>query len=713
MANESVDNLNGFRAHGVDFSRSAGSQMVGDCPFCGKESHLYVNKETKLWDCKRCGEKGNFEDFLGAVGEGRTQDLTEARLAELAKDRGLPVDAFRSWPFGWDGNRYLLPIQNSKGRTIDIRTYRLGHKLLSTPTASTGLLGARELVVPEKLRARVYICEGEWDAVALNWLLLRSNEEGVVVGVPGAGTFKDAWVPLFAGRDVVVLYDNDDAGKAGELTVLSKLTGTVNRLQFVHWPDNTAQGYDVRDFVKKFAVQTGETKTAWAQLQKFFAGHPRNQKVLPAGGGDQPGRQGGDAPAPVLKPISTNELIAGYSKWLHLSNFDALVVQYGAILANRLGGDPIWLFLVAPPGGMKSELLMSLAKAQGVHALSSLTPHTLISGASWKEGQDPSLLPQLQGKMLIIKDFTTILTMQHTVRDEIFGVLRDVYDGNTEKVFGNGIRRKYQVRFGILAGVTPAIEVFNVMHQSLGERFLKFRIGGNWDQKNEEDKILRALNNIGKEDLMRDDLQRGPNRFMANLPAMDPIPEIPDAFKMRIVHLAKFSARLRGVVERDKYSGAVLYKPSSEVGTRIAKQMAKLGQGIACFLGKPGVDMEVYRLLRRVALDTVPDRVEDVVRGLIDCNGLGGGGTNTQELSGHTRLPQTTVFQLLQDMNLLRLVENIAQKGAASWRISSKIMEHVIEGQIYDMDGGKAQAPTMSQTNGAKPGKMKIKTLRV
>lgn len=711
------DNLNGFRTHGVELQRSAGNQAVGDCPFCAKEGHFYVNKETKLWDCKRCGESGNFEDFLGAVGKSCAEALTEDRLGELAKDRGLPVSAFRPWRVGWDGGRYTLAVQNSKGRTVDVRIFRLGHKLLSTPTASTGLFGAERMVVPENLGERVFLCEGEWDAIALNWLLGAAGEKGTVVGVPGAGSFKDTWVPLFEGRDVVVLYDNDEAGLKGEAVVFQKLTGTARSLQFCHWPENSGEGYDVRDFVKKFAVETGETKKALDQLRVFFKTNSRNQKVLPPGRGDQSNGTSGETSAPVLEPISTKELVTGYKKWLHMSNVDPLVVMYGAILANRLGGDPLWLFLVAPPGGSKSELLMSLTKGKGMHALSSLTPHTLISGASWKEGQDPSLLPQLQGKILIIKDFTTILTMQHMVRDEIFGVLRDVYDGHTEKAFGNGIKRKYNVRFGVLAGVTPAIEVFNVMHQSLGERFLKFRISGNWDQKSEEDKILRALNNIGREDQMRDELQKGPARYLANLPPIDPIPTISDEFKMRLVHLAKFSARLRGVVERDKYTSSVLYKPSSEVGTRIAKQLAKLGQGICTFLEKKELDWEVYRLLRRVALDTVPDRVEDVVRAMLEVNGTAGGSAKTQEVANHTRLPQSTIFNVLQDLNLLRVVENASQKGAPSWRLSRKIFEHVKEGAVYDLEGlgdegGRVSSPTDSQMETKSKVKLKARSAR-
>ena len=39
-------------------------QYICRCPFCGKESHFYINKRTQLFDCKKCGEYGNIYKLL-------------------------------------------------------------------------------------------------------------------------------------------------------------------------------------------------------------------------------------------------------------------------------------------------------------------------------------------------------------------------------------------------------------------------------------------------------------------------------------------------------------------------------------------------------------------------------------------------------------------------------------------------------------------------
>jgi hypothetical protein len=678
-----MDELKGFQSHGIIFTGSSGNQAIGDCIFCGKRGKLYANRDNRLWDCKVCGKKGDFYEFLRQISILYKDQLGKGDLIELSQDRGLPTSAFSYWDVGLakDGV-YAIPIKNANGKVVDIRTYRIGGKLFSTPGVQTGLFGAHRLG-DESSKKDIWLCEGEWDAIAMQWLVNHVGGSGVVVGVPGANTFKREWVGLFGGKTVNVLYDNDTAGENGEITVADKLSGVAKELRFLHWSDKLPAGYDVRDLVKDYK------KEAYKYILERLKGHTRSKSRTNASGAENPTtktrEEEGQGEEKTPK-ISTKELMENYKKWLHLPNTDVLKIMYGAIIANKLGGDPVWMFLVAPPGGSKSELLMSLSDHPEIHPLTSLTPHTLISGTSWQGGKDPSLLPQLNGKILVIKDFTTLLTMHYSQRDEIFGTLRDIYDGNTEKVFGNGIKRTYNVRFGIIAGVTPVIETFNIMHSSLGERFLKFRITGNWDQANEDAKIARALSNLGREDTMRDELKKITTWYLKGLkvPVGGGIPRISAVYLRQISALAKFSARLRGVVDRDKYSGMVMYKPSSEVGTRLAKQIAKLGMGIAIFAGKKEIDEHTYRLMRRVALDTVPDRSEDIVQAMWDIWCEKEEYCTTSDIMDITRLPQSTVFRLLQDLNLLKIVNRKDREGKATWSLSEYIMGLIKDGDIYE-----------------------------
>jgi hypothetical protein len=50
-----------------------------------------------------------------------------------------------------------------------------------------------------------------------------------------------------------------------------------------------------------------------------------------------------------------------------------------------------------------------------------------------------------------------VLSMHREARAQIIGQLREVFDGRTEKSFGNGLRIEWEGKFGIVAGVTPII----------------------------------------------------------------------------------------------------------------------------------------------------------------------------------------------------------------------------------------------------------------
>ncbi|GAG25901.1 unnamed protein product, partial [marine sediment metagenome] len=250
--------------------------------------------------------------------------------------------------------------------------------------------------------------------------------------------------------------------------------------------------------------------------------------------------------------ISAQKVRTEFKEWLQFpyENTNVLDVMYGAIIANRLQGDPIWLFIVAPSGGMKTELLLSLYNSPGIYETTSLTPPALISGANFGAGGDPSLIPKLNKKVLIIKDFTTVLNLNAVALDEIFGILRDAYDGHITKHFGNAIIRSYDSKFGIIAGVTPAIEIYTEQHTALGERFLRYKIQTPTGSDYQNDILMRAIDNIGHEDDMRSSLANISKEVLNH--EYDNIPEVPDDILKRIIALAQWTGLMRATVIRSK-----------------------------------------------------------------------------------------------------------------------------------------------------------------
>jgi hypothetical protein len=71
--------------------------------------------------------------------------------------------------------------------------------------------------------------------------------------------------------------------------------------------------------------------------------------------------------------------ITTFKQWLYLPDTAPLLVVLGTIAANLMPGDPVWLLLIGPPGGGKTELLQPLAGLSHIHMTSTLTEASLLS----------------------------------------------------------------------------------------------------------------------------------------------------------------------------------------------------------------------------------------------------------------------------------------------------------------------------------------------
>lgn len=679
-----------FETHGVVFAGTRGEEHYGLCPFTGKEDKFYVNETTMLWDSKTAGEGGDIPKFLRLISKQNTDQLTAHLERKLSAHRNIPTEAFKFWGTGWDGHRYTWAVRDVKGVVQDIRHYQLGKPMMSTAGCSTCLMGSEWL--SKKPKDPIYLCEGEWDAIALKWLLNELRRPGVVLCVPGVGTFKQEWVPWFNGRTVHVLYDADEAGENGDLLIQKRLGEVSKKITYTHWPDSVDRGFDVRDWIIYGAVDRDTADECFSALEKLFQTKPR-KRIPPIEGDNGYTEQDEEKPSEWRQPPSLDQLREVFNKWLFLKDTDAIETVMAVHLSQIIDGPPIWMFLVAPPGGAKTEIIGSLSLCDSTYMTSSLTPHALISGANFKNMPDPSLIPRLDGRVMIVKDFTSILSMRDADKDEIFGILRDAYDGKCGKVFGTGVERSYKSRFTVLAAVTPRIYDLSSQHQSLGERFLKYSSGHNLKHTSERDIIRRAIDNINRETEMKWQLSDVVRAFMgmrlqwASSLNLEVFPTIDEDFKERLIYLGMFGARLRGTVSRDSYRHDIMTsRPSAEVGSRLGIQLAKFVKSLALIYEHTECGEEEYRIAKKVVLDTIPQRVEDIVRTLtVNCPGDDDTFT-TQELARSTRYPLATISRLLQDLHVLDVVHRSGTSYRHNWRLSHYIRECIDKSDLYSSE---------------------------
>lgn len=593
--------LEPFNYHGVILSEQ-GNQGRGDCPFCDKSNHFYVNKTSGLWDCKSCGESGNLYDFLGRFHDLLRKDSDESELVQASKLRkGIPPKAFERYELVKYGNKLVLPIRNANGTVLNLRTYdtKSPHpQWFNTPApCQAQLFGLSNLKLKGTSPSTpIYLCEGEWDAIALQHLFDKTKTKAIVLAVPGANVFKKHWRKHFTGHPVYLAFDNDSPGSEGMDRVVRLLlsgdTGLPARIYKIRWPVDRPKGYDISDLVTS---ALNKPKRVLHALGEMF--HPV----------DQPGQS---SPTRIHRKVSFPELLRAYKKRMHMTQDteDALKIVLAVAFSAKIPGDPLWMFLVGPPGSGKSLLLRSLEGSESCVFKSKLLPKTLASGYKTEDGSDPSLLPNLKQKTLIVKDYTAIKSMPLGVQEELYGVLRDAYDGRVDVQFGNGVLHTYEdCYFAMVAGVTDVIH--GDSRATLGERFLKFElVRGHYDPRKH---VRAAIDNMAMLASSETALREITGDFLAKPVNPAKLPKVPNWVKDRILALSQVVAYLRAGVDRHGY------RSRPEVSTRLAKTIIKLGQCICIVLAKPSIDTEVYRIMEQVAFDTSIGWAADIVRTMI------------------------------------------------------------------------------------------------
>lgn len=358
------------------------------------------------------------------------------------------------------------------------------------------------------------------------------------------------------------------------------------------------------------------------------------------------------------------ELLQVVKKWLFLEDYSIIKVLCATYIANRLKGDPIWLMIVAPPGGSKTELIRALNKIEDIYYFSDLTPQTFLSGS---KGENMGLLERLGDfKIITMKDFTTVLEMHRDKRSEILAQMREIYDGQIKKEFGTGKSTDWHGKIGLVAGVTPIIDKFSSVTSVLGERFIYYRL----KQVDTYEITMRAINNTSKEESMREELQDAFGNYFNNfaLPSNDI--EVPEAMKHSINRLSHIVAMARSGVIRDGYSREVTFAPETEIPTRLAKQFIQLAKAFYIINGNQHQESDM-QILIRLGLDCIPRKRRDLLILLYESTVF----LKTTDIIAITKYLKNTTHRELQELQLLGLVDGFKETkdhNSLKWRLSDK-----------------------------------------
>jgi len=359
-----------------------------------------------------------------------------------------------------------------------------------------------------------------------------------------------------------------------------------------------------------------------------------------------------------------------FQTWLHLPDTGSLDVVLGTVAANRIDGDPVWLLLVGPPGGGKSEVLNAVSHLPDAHPTGTLTEAALLSGTPKKEQANDSkggLLRAIGDRGIIVcKDFGSVLSMNRDARSHVLAALREVYDGAWTRHVGTdgGRTLAWAGRVGLIGGCTPTIDRHHAVMGAMGERFTFYRL----PPVEARTQARRALGHSGKEKEMRRQLQDAADSTLAQLGTPRSRTAEEDDL---LISLATLVVRARSAVERDGYRRDIELVPGSEAPTRLVIMLARLLDGLDAI----GCDRNLaMRHVQKVAFDSVPALRLAVLRSLHD-----DGTQDTNAISETVRHPTQTTRRSLEDLVAHGLVECTRQGDGKAhiWSLSTFATDHL------------------------------------
>jgi hypothetical protein len=376
-------------------------------------------------------------------------------------------------------------------------------------------------------------------------------------------------------------------------------------------------------------------------------------------------------------------------KWLYIENDTVIDIIVAVYIANRLQADPLWLLIIAPPSTTKTELLRGFADHKNTYFISSLTPSTLVSGMKPTDtGKELSLLPELNNKLVILKDFTSVLSMRSENQQEILAQLREVYDGKYSKVFGTGKAFHWKGRFGLIGASTPVYDAHYGVISSMGERFLLYRT----DNSNSSAMGIQAQRIVGKEDKMRAEIRQALHKFI------DQFEEISSAnfekdnqVNHMIVSLANFVAYCRCPVRRDfrNRQQPITHIPTPEGPARLVKQFMQIGIGLTYAHQKQIIDKEIYQTIKKIGKDLVPTQRLRILNHLWNERAVKSSEVwlKTKEISDVVNLPVATVRLSLEDLMVINVLKRDIvgekEKSPYVWQISQQLCEWIDHAEIF------------------------------
>lgn len=354
-------------------------------------------------------------------------------------------------------------------------------------------------------------------------------------------------------------------------------------------------------------------------------------------------------PAPALA-----ELFAVLNAYQDLPDPAHVLAVLAVAATADLDDEPAWLLLVAPPSSGKTEAVRLLDDIADAH-LNEVTAAGLLGWS--KQGKKPrptGVLSRVGPRpLLTFGDLSSLLaTSDRGGRDQVFSLLRRVYDGEATRDIGAPSGApvdkplSWSGRATVIAAVTGAIDRYAAHADALGPRWVYYRLP---ERGTAAKRAAARRARRGGLDERRERARELAAAVVAAGRARAADVEISDALADAIEDAALVTCWGRAVVPRHGYGRREIDGMATvEEPPRLIRQLSVLARGLLA-LGL--AEAYVTDVARRVALDSMPPERRAVLDTLARVDDA-----NTAQVARFAGLDRGVARRTLEELDVIGVV---------------------------------------------------------
>ena len=347
----------------------------------------------------------------------------------------------------------------------------------------------------------------------------------------------------------------------------------------------------------------------------------------------------------------------------------------------------LWLLLVGVPSSGKTDMVRLVKDADCTYYLDNLTQNAFISGErATKSNKVHDLLPLVDKKCLIIKDWTSIFSLDEKMTKKLLGDLVGIYDKEFTKFSSRRGNISYVSTFSQLGCITPATLNKHTNYMNMvGPRFLCYTMPPS-DAEGQHTSYEFIFSDKDRS-FVEKEARTYVSSYIAQLTkkSFNVKP-----FSVEIQKYLRLAAELmsncRGIVllqsasfqnedgEEVKYYEVLDIQ--IEEPWRAVQQLIGLSKYLAFVVGKDEVGAEELEIIKEVVISSMPADRSQALRMIKNYGGI----LTAKQLAELSEKSTKTSRRLLDELSALKVLDKNKGDGAIAndYRITKKFQNFIL-----------------------------------